>query len=499
MVKIIILFFLIISLSFTKEIKLYKWTHDKIDGKIKIKKIKDNRKIYVEGIGNFSYDMEDKEYKTEILIDTISKNYEIIDIFSLDLNFDLDQEICLILKKEDKNYIKIYHYSFEDNKFYDFLSDDQKKELQNIFLVNKNLTKAKLKKYLNTKIPFVESEYQWFISDLEKNFLKKINTESLNIQNLKFLKYDASERFIYVDNQKNYYYFKATNSRNIISLIGIFEGEIDEDYDCINGVEYVVLDSYDSNQSIRKRVWLNKKVIKETCIIEANEKISKEIFYDLETSKMKETNIYRNGLLSKKITYAYLNKGIQYNYDDFKQVKNFYKDHNGDFKERYKTEFKELDTSKGQLLFESYANKIYRIYNYKKKNWCYILMEKYKKEGEYFYVREIFYGTSDVNLKNGVKDIVKNGYEEVYSEPYAVSLDSWSNIEEKGYYKNNKKEGTWIFNYLHQMYSKVYYIKGVPVCYWDYDADDNLIEFGIYIYSKKIKLKRNHYFYGMSD
>ena len=127
-------------------------------------------------------------------------------------------------------------------------------------------------------------------------------------------------------------------------------------------------------------------------------------------------------------------------------------------------------------------------------------MQRHPNEWEYFYIKEIFNGTiSDLNLKNGIADIFKNGYTEIYSKSYPVSLDSSTQIIEKGYYKKNKKDGMWIFNYAGQIYSKVYYINGIPICYWDYDADNRLTEFGIYINSKRIKISKKRYFYGISD
>lgn len=52
----------------------------------------------------------------------------------------------------------------------------------------------------------------------------------------------------------------------------------------------------------------------------------------------------------------------------------------------------------------------------------------------------------------------------------------------------------WIFNYAGQIYSRVYYINGIPICYWDYDADNRLTEFGIYINSNKDKNKQKKIF-----
>ena len=127
-------------------------------------------------------------------------------------------------------------------------------------------------------------------------------------------------------------------------------------------------------------------------------------------------------------------------------------------------------------------------------------LERHPKECDYFYIKEIFYGTvSDLNLKNVNSDIFKNGYTEIYDTNYPVSLDSSTQIIEKGYYRKNKKNGMWIFNYVGQIYSKIYYIHGFPICYWDYDADDRLTEFGIYINSKRRKISKKRYFYGISD
>lgn len=142
--------------------------------------------------------------------------------------------------------------------------------------------------------------------------------------------------------------------------------------------------------------------------------------------------------------YTYSSNGnrekVVENYDDFKQIRNWQKDKNGKLKERYMTEFQELDVSKGQLLYESLSTRLYILYNNKTKKWCYVLMERHPKECDYFYIKEIFYGTvSDLNLKNVNSDIFKNGYTEIYDTNYPVSLDSSTQIIEKGYYRKNKK------------------------------------------------------------
>ena len=65
--------------------------------------------------------------------------------------------------------------------------------------------------------------------------------------------------------------------------------------------------------------------------------------------------------------------------------------------------------------------------------------------------------------------------------------------------KKIKKMECGYLNYVGQIYSKIYYIHGFPICYWDYDADDRLTEFGIYINSKRRKISKKRYFYGISD
>lgn len=272
----------------------------------------------------------------------------------------------------------------------------------------------------------------------------------------------------------------------------------------ITGIAYYK--NYGSSElgdgAIRKVEYKDKKILKESIIQSIELKISQEIFYDLNTSKVQKEYIYRDGLLSKKILYTYSEYGKQKtveNYDDFKQIENWQKDKNGKLKERYKTEFQEIDVSKGQFMYKSFGTRLYNLYNNKTEKWCYVLMESHPKEWDYFYVKEIFNGNiSDLNLKNGITDIVKDGYAEIYDASYPVPLDSSTQIVKKGYYKKNKKDRMWIFNYAGQIYSKVYYIKGIPICYWDYDADDRLTEFGIYISSKRVKLKSNGYFYGIS-
>ena len=127
-------------------------------------------------------------------------------------------------------------------------------------------------------------------------------------------------------------------------------------------------------------------------------------------------------------------------------------------------------------------------------------MERHLNEWDYFYVKEIFTGSiSEFELNTIIFNIVRDGYAEIYATNYPVSLDSSTQIIEKGYYKKNKKYRMWTLNYAGQIYSKVYYINGIPICYWDYDAYDRLTEFGIYINSKRIKISKKRYFYGISD
>lgn len=519
MFRIIFIFLLLINLCFSEEIKLKSYTNSPIIGKIKTTKKRNEIKIYVEGIEKIVqkvwndsseeeyYDSYEKEYydyyeeEISILVDNISKNYSIIDIFTINLNFDDNEEICLVLKKDGKNYIKIYYYSSEDDKFYDFLNEEQNQEIKRLFSTEKNFSIDKLKKYLNDKLPFVELDTREFLYNIKKEFDKNLLSE-----NLKFLYATANHELVYIDNEKNYYKFHYSGTRNIYSLFFYFEGKVDENigYYPITGIAYYKNYGSSGDGVIRKVEYKDKKILKESIIQSFEPKISQDIFYDLNTSRVQKEYIYRNDILSKKILYTYSSNGnrekVVENYDDFKQIRNWQKDKNGKLKERYKTEFQELDVSKGQLLYESLNTRLYTLYNNKTEKWCYVLMEKHPKEWDYFYVKEIFYGTvSDLNLKNGISDILKNGYTEIYSKSYPVSLDSSTQIIEKGYYKKNKKDGMWTFNYAGQIYSKVYYINGIPICYWDYDADNRLTEFGIYINSKRIKISKKRYFYGISD
>lgn len=48
-------------------------------------------------------------------------------------------------KKNGKNYIKIYYYSSEDDKFYDFLNKEQNQETKGLFSTDKNFSIDKLK------------------------------------------------------------------------------------------------------------------------------------------------------------------------------------------------------------------------------------------------------------------------------------------------------------------------------------------------------------------
>ncbi|MEG0236185.1 MAG: hypothetical protein RR523_11860 [Cetobacterium sp.] len=502
MFKIIVGFLFIVNLNFAKEIILYSWKYDEITGKVKIEKKKDYQNIYFDGIWiaqtTGDIDAEYEKYKTKILIDTISNNYSIIDVFAIDLNFDSNQEICLVLKKEDKNYIKIYYYSSEDDKFYEFLNDEQNQEIKKIFSTDKNFSIDKLKKYLNDKLPFVEVNTEGFLHNLKKEFDKNLLNE-----NFKFLSTKSGEYLVYLDENKNYYTFSYSGTRNIYLLSSYFEGEVDKTYFPITGIAYYK--NYRNlkfeNGTIIKVEYKDKKILKESIMHSLEHNILQEIFYNSNTSKAEKEYIYRNNILSKKILYTYSENGKQKtveNYDDFKQIENWQKDKNGKLKERYKIEFNEVDISNNYLVFESDNTKIYLVFNPKNQRFYYALMERHWKEWEYFYLKEIFDGISGISLKNGISDIVKNGYSEKYMDSYPKTLNSLSTIAEKGYYKNNKKDGMWVFNYGGQLYSKVYYINGIPICYWEYDAYDHLTEFGIYINSKRIILKKKKYFYGPS-
>lgn len=81
--------------------------------------------------------------------------------------------------------------------------------------------------------------------------------------------------------------------------------------------------------------------------------------------------------------YTYSSNGnrekVVENYDDFKQIQNWQKDKNGKLKERYKTEFQELDVSKGYLVRETLNTRLYLLYNNKTEKWCYVLMERHPK------------------------------------------------------------------------------------------------------------------------
>lgn len=510
MFRIIYIFLLLINLCFSEEIKLKSYTNSPIIGNIKTTKKRNEIKIYVEGIEkieqevwNDSFEEVYYDYYEEeisILVDNISKNYSIIDIFTINLNFDDNEEICLVLKKDGKNYIKIYYYSSEDDKFYDFLNEEQNQEIKRLFSTDKNFSIDKLKKYLNNKLPFVELDTREFLYNIKKEFDKNLLSE-----NLKFLYATANHELLYIDNEKNYYKFHYSGARNIYSLFFYFEEKIGENigYYPITGIAYK---NYGSSGDgvIKKAEYKDKKILKESIIQSFEPKISQDIFYDLNTSRVQKEYIYRNGILSKKILYTYLSNGKQEkvveNYDDFKQIRNWQKDKNGKLKGRYKTEFQELDVSKGYLLYESLNTRLYILYNNKTEKWCYVLMERHPKEWDYFYVKEIFTGSiSEFELNTVIFNIVRDGYTEIYATNYPISLDSSTQIIEKGYYRKNKKYGMWIFNYAGQIYSKAYYINGIPICYWDYDADDRLTEFGIYINSKRIKISKKRYFYGISD
>lgn len=112
MFKIIFIFLLLINLCFSKEIKLESPTnYSTIIGKIKTTKKSNETKIYIEGIERREEVWNDDsdviyydyyEEKINILVDNISKNYSIIDIFTVDLNFDDNEEICLVFKKMGK-------------------------------------------------------------------------------------------------------------------------------------------------------------------------------------------------------------------------------------------------------------------------------------------------------------------------------------------------------------------------------------------------------------
>lgn len=510
MFRIIFIFLLLINLCFSEEIKLKSYTNSPIIGNIKTTKKRNEIKIYVEGIEKIEQKVWDDSFEEvyydyyeeeiSILVDNISKNYSIIDIFTINLNFDDNEEICLVLKKDGKNYIKIYYYSSEDDKFYDFLNEEQNQEIKRLFSTDKNFSIDKLKKYLNDKLPFVELDTREFLYNIKKEFDKNLLSE-----NLKFLYATANHELLYIDNEKNYYKFHYSGARNIYSLFFYFEGKIGENigYYPITGIAYK---NYGNSGDgvIKKAEYKDKKILKESIIQSFEPKISQDIFYDLNTSRVQKEYIYRNGILSKKILYTYLSNGKQEkvveNYDDFKQIRNWQKDKNGKLKGRYKTEFQELDVSKGHLLYESLNTRLYILYNNKTEKWCYVLMERHPKEWDYFYVKEIFTGSiSEFELNTVIFNIVRDGYTEIYATNYPVSLDSSTQIIEKGYYRKNKKYGIWIFNYAGQIYSKVYYINGIPICYWDYDADDRLTEFGIYINSKRIKISKKRYFYGISD
>ena len=510
MFRIIFIFLLLINLCFSEEIKLKSYTNSPIIGNIKTTKKRNEIKIYVEGIEKIEQKVWDDSFEEvyydyyeeeiSILVDNISKNYSIIDIFTINLNFDDNEEICLVLKKDGKNYIKIYYYSSEDNKFYDFLNEEQNQEIKRLFSTDKNFSIDKLKKYLNDKLPFVELDTREFLYNIKKEFDKNLLSE-----NLKFLYATANHELLYIDNEKNYYKFHYSGARNIYSLFFYFEGKIGENigYYPITGIAYK---NYGNSGDgvIKKAEYKDKKILKESIIQSFEPKISQDIFYDLNTSRVQKEYIYRNGILSKKILYTYLSNGKQEkvveNYDDFKQIRNWQKDKNGKLKGRYKTEFQELDVSKGYLLYESLNTRLYILYNNKTEKWCYVLMERHPKEWDYFYVKEIFTGSiSEFELNTVIFNIVRDGYTEIYATNYPVSLDTSTQIIEKGYYRKNKKYGMWIFNYAGQIYSKVYYINGIPICYWDYDADDRLTEFGIYINSKRIKISKKRYFYGISD
>ncbi|WP_462425217.1 hypothetical protein ABF215_06910 [Fusobacterium sp. THCT13E1] len=232
MFRIIFIFLLLINLCFSKEIKLKSYTNFPIIGKIKTTKKSNETKIYVEGIEKIAQkvwnDNSDEEYydyyeeEISILVDNISKNYSIIDIFTINLNFDDNEEICLVLKKDGKNYIKIYYYSPEDDKFYDFLNEEQNQEIKRLFSTDKNFSIIdKLKKYLNDKLPFVELDTGEFLYNLKKEFDKNLLSE-----NLKFLCANLGDELVYTDNNKNYYVFYYSGTRNIYSLSSYFEGEL---------------------------------------------------------------------------------------------------------------------------------------------------------------------------------------------------------------------------------------------------------------------------------
>ena len=116
MFRIIFIFLLLINLCFSEEIKLKSYTNSPIIGKIKTTKKRNEIKIYVEGIEKIVQkvwnDNSEEEYydyyeeEISILVDNISKNYSIIDIFTINLNFDDNEEICLVLKKDGKLELK---------------------------------------------------------------------------------------------------------------------------------------------------------------------------------------------------------------------------------------------------------------------------------------------------------------------------------------------------------------------------------------------------------
>ncbi len=156
MFRIVFIFLSLTNLCFATEIKLELYTNPAITtGEIKTSRTNNETKIYIEGLerreqrywdeesGEAYYGYDEEE--TSILVDNISKNYSIIDIFTIDLNFDDNEEICLVLKKDGKNYIKIYYYSSEDDKFYDFLNKEQNQETKGLFSTDKNFSIDKLK------------------------------------------------------------------------------------------------------------------------------------------------------------------------------------------------------------------------------------------------------------------------------------------------------------------------------------------------------------------
>ena len=517
MIRVTIILLVLMDFCFAKNIKLELFgSHSSIVGEIKVEEKKDGKKIYVDGVEfyhKFNHENGEKvEDKINILIDVVSKEYTVVDIFSIDLNLDSNEEVCLILKRDGKNYVRIYYYSFEDYEFYNFLSDGQNQEIKKLFLNDKNFSVDKLKNYLNDKLPFIEfyiRDIVTFLNGLNKEFNKTIFNEDINKsilnKKLKFLGANPDGTLIYVDNNKNYYTFYNSGEENVYSLSSYIEGEVDEDnyYHPLNGVIYYYEISATKDSVIRRAEYKDGKKLKESSIQSFEPKILREIFYDSKGFRPEKEYIYRNDMLSKKILYTYFEYGKQKtveNYDDFKQVRNWQNDKNGSLKDRYKTEFQEIDISKGKLIYKNFDTRIYTLYNNKTEKWCYILMKSHLKEFDYFYVKEIFDGRiSDSNLKNGINDIIRNGYSEMYHDDYPASLDSSTYIVEKGYYKENKKDGMWVFNYGGQIYSKIYYIKGVKIYYLDYDSYDRLREFGIYLFSKRIPLKKKRYFYGLSE